>query len=144
MLLHQAPWSGQVAAILGCARVASLRRAELEGEKSLERPRKGARKERKRPQHTKSDDEFNFGSVEEAEGGSVEMSESGHKGSSQKKESKAVNHGGDEAIKGKKTEDELETANSDESENRSEEAESVQVFDSDTLSQPRAKRKRRQ
>ena len=32
---------------------------------------------------------------------------------------------GDDAIKGEKTEDELETANSDESENRSEEAEPV-------------------
>ena len=46
--------------------------------------------------------------------------------------------------KGKKTEDELETANSDVSENRSEEAESVRMFDSDTRNQLRAKRKRRQ
>ena len=53
-------------------------------------------------------------------------------------------HGGDDAIEGEKTEDELETANSDESENRSVEAESVQMFDSDTLNLPRPKRKRRQ
>ena len=53
-------------------------------------------------------------------------------------------HGGDDAIKGEKTEDELETANSDESKNRSEEAESVGMFDLDTLNQPRTKRKRRQ
>ena len=52
-------------------------------------------------------------------------------------------HGGDNAIKGEKTEDELETANSDESENRSEVTESVQMFDSDTLNQPRPKRRRR-
>ena len=51
---------------------------------------------------------------------------------------------GDDAIKGEKTEDELETANSDESENQSEGAESVRMFDSDTLNQPRPKRKRRQ
>ena len=44
-------------------------------------------------------------------------------------------HRGDDAIEGEKTEDELETANSDESENRSEEAESVRMFDSDTLNQ---------
>ena len=93
---------------------------------------------------TKSDDEFDFGSVGEAEGGSAEESESGRKGSSRKKESKPVKHGGDEAIKGKKTEDELETANLDMSENRSEGAESVRMFDSDSLNQPRSKRKRRQ
>ena len=51
---------------------------------------------------------------------------------------------GDDAIEGEKTEDEFETANSDESENRSEQAESVRMFDSDTLNQPRPKRKRRQ
>ena len=38
----------------------------------------------------------------------------------------------------------METAYSDESENRSEEAESVQMFDSDTPDQPTAKRRRRQ
>ena len=53
-------------------------------------------------------------------------------------------HGGDDAIEGEETEDELETANSDESENRSEEAKSIQMFDSDTLNQPRPKRNRRQ
>ena len=36
-------------------------------------------------------------------------------------------HGGDDAIMVEKTEDELETANSDESENRSEIAESVRI-----------------
>ena len=50
----------------------------------------------------------------------------------------------DDAIKGEKTEDELETANSYESDNRSEVAESVRMFDSDKLNQPRPKRKRRQ
>ena len=39
---------------------------------------------------------------------------------------------------------ELETANSDESENRSEAVESVRMFDSDMPDQPRAKRRRRQ
>ena len=53
-------------------------------------------------------------------------------------------HGGDDAIEGEKTEDELETTNSDESKNRSEEAESVRMFDSDTLNQLRPKRKRKQ
>ena len=56
----------------------------------------------------------------------------------------AAKHAGDEAIKGEKTEDELETTNSDENKNRSEKAESVRMFDSDMLNQPRAKRKRRQ
>ena len=64
-----------------------------------------------------SDDEFDFGSAEEAEGGSAEESKSGHKGSNRKKEPKPAKHGGDEAIKGEKTEDEFETTNSDESEN---------------------------
>ena len=49
-----------------------------------------------------------------------------------------------DVVKGLKTKDELETTNSDESENRSEETESVRMFDSDTLTQPRAKWKRRQ
>ena len=53
-------------------------------------------------------------------------------------------HEGDDAIEGEKTEDKLETANSDESKNRTEGAESVRMFDSDTLNQPRPKRKRRQ
>ena len=64
-----------------------------------------------------SDDEFDFGSAEEAEAGSTEEFESGDKGSSRKKEPKATKHGGDEVIKGEKTEEELEIANSDESEN---------------------------
>ena len=48
------------------------------------------------------------------------------------------------AIKGEKIEDKLEKANSDESEKQSEVAESVRMFDSDTLNQPRPKRKKRQ
>ena len=74
----------------------------------------------------------------------MEESESGHKGRSRKKEPKPTKHGGDDAIKGEKTENELEIANLDESKNRSEEAESVRMFDSDTPDQPRAKRRRRQ
>ena len=94
---------------------------------------------------TESEDEFDFRLAEEAEHGSAEEeSESGHKGSSRKKKLKPTNRGGDEAIKGEKTEDELETANSNERENRSKEAESVRMFDSDTRNQPRAKRKRGQ
>ena len=57
---------------------------------------------------------------------------------------KPTMHWGDDAIEGENTEDELEKTNSDEGENRSEEAESVWMFDSDTLNQPRPKRKRRQ
>ena len=80
----------------------------------------------------------------EAERGPAEESGSGQKGSSRRREPKPTTHWGDDAIEGEKTEDELETANLDESENRSEQAESVRMFDSDTLSQPRPKRKRRQ
>ena len=82
--------------------------------------------------------------LKKAEDGSAEESESGHKGSSRKNKPKPSKHGEEEAIKGEKTEDELETANWDESENRSEEDESVRMFDSDTPNQSRAKRKRRQ
>ena len=63
-------------------------------------------------------DEFDFGSAEEAKGGSAEESESGHKGSSRRKEPKPTKHGGDDTIKGERSEDELKTANSDENENR--------------------------
>ena len=42
-----------------------------------------------------------------------------HKGSSRKKEPKPTKHGRDDAIKGEKTEDELEAANLDESEDGS-------------------------
>ena len=65
-----------------------------------------------------SNDEFDFGSAKEVEGGSAEEFEIGHKGSSRRKVPKTTMHGGDDIIKGKKTEDELETANSDESENQ--------------------------
>ena len=77
----------------------------------------GREKERiEKDRDAESDDEFNFGSVEEAEGGSAEESESRHKGSSRMKEPKPTKHGGDDTIKGEKTEDELETTNSNESE----------------------------
>ena len=62
------------------------------------------------------DAEFDFGSAEEVEGESAKESESGHKGSSRKKEPKPIMQGADDAIEGEKTEDKLETANSDESE----------------------------
>ena len=65
-----------------------------------------------------SDDEFDFGSLGEGEGESAD--------------------------KGNKTEDGLETTNSDERENRSEEAESVMVFDLMTPNQPKAMRRKRQ
>ena len=116
----------------------NLRGRRVSRDQAREQERSG------RDRDTESDDEFDFGSVEEVDGGSAEKSESGHKGSSRKKEPKPTMHGGDDAIKGEKTEDKLETANLDESENRSEEAESVRMFDSDTLNQPRPKRKRRQ
>ena len=57
------------------------------------------------------------------------------------RESKPTMHEGDDAIEGEKIEDKWEVANWDESENRSEEAESVRMFDSDTLNQPRPKRR---
>ena len=97
-----------------------------------------------RDRDTKSDAEFDFGSAEEAEGGSAEKSEIGQKGSSRRREPKPTMHREDDAIEGEKTEDKLETANSDESENRSEVPESVRMFDSNTLNQLRPKRKRRQ
>ena len=66
---------------------------------------------------TESDDEFDFGSAEEAEDGSAEKSGSGQKGSSRRREPKPTMHWEDDAIEGEKTEDDLETVNSDESEN---------------------------
>ena len=83
--------------------------------------------------------EFNFGLAEEAEGGSAEESESGSEGNNRKKESKPANHGGDKAIKGKKTKDESETTNSKNSENRSEEVDSVRMFGLETPNQLKAK-----
>ena len=91
--------------------VPNLRGSRVSRDEGREKERSG------RNPDTESDDEFDFGSVEEAESGSVEESKIGHKGSSRKEEPKPTMHGGDEAIKGEKTEDELETANSDESEN---------------------------
>ena len=116
----------------------SLRGREVPKDQAAEQERSG------RDCDTESDDEFDFGSAEEAERGPAEMSGSGQKGSSQRREPKPTLRGRDDAIEGETTEDELETANSDESENRSEEADSVRMFDSDTLNQPRPKRKRRQ
>ena len=109
-------------------------------------PKNRAREQERsgRDRDTELDDEFDFGSAEEAEGGSAEESGSEQKGSNRRREPKPTKHGGDDAIKGEKTKDKLETTNSDESEDRSEVAESVQMFDSDTLNQPRPKRKRRQ
>mgnify|MGYP000364908137 CR=1 FL=1 len=106
--------------------------------------KEGRKKIRRTARDAESNNEFEFGSAEEAEGGSAEESESEHKGSSRKKEPKPTKHGEDDTIKGEKTKDKLVTANSDERENRSEEAESVRMFDSDTLNQLRPKRKRRQ
>ena len=97
-----------------------------------------------RDRDTESDVEFDFGSAEETERGPAEKSGCGQKGSNRRREPKPAMHRGDDAIKGEKTEDELETVNSDESENRSEIAESVRMFDSDMLNQPRPKPKRRQ
>ena len=71
------------------------------------------RREAPKDRNTESDDEFDFGLAEEAEGESTEDFEKGHKGSSRKKKLKQTKLGGDEAIKGEKTEDELETTNSD-------------------------------
>ena len=121
------------------------RRAELEGEKRPARPRKGAGKEQKWP-HAESDDEFDLGLAEGAKDRSAEESVSKRGGSNRKKEQKLVEHGEDEAnkgekaitktwsdmVKGLKTEDELETANSDETKNRSETADSFHMFDSET------------
>ena len=96
---------------------------------------------------TESDFNSEFGSAEEAEvesteeveGGPAEKSGAGHKGSSRRKKPKPTKY----AKEGEKTDDELETANS-ESEDRSEKVESDRRFDSDTLNQPRPKRIKRQ
>ena len=96
-----------------------------------------------------SDEQFDFGSTEEAEAESVEKSESGHESINRRKEPKSVEHGGDEAnkgekaknktwfdvIKGLKTEDIFETTNSDESENGLETEDSVHIFDLETPNQ---------
>ena len=116
----------------------NLRGRTVPNDQAREQERSG------RDRDTESDDEFDFESAEEAEGGSAEKSGSGQKGNNQRKKPKPTEHGGVDTIKGEKTEEELETTNSEESENRSEVAESVQMFDSDTLNQPRPKRKRKQ
>ena len=103
--------------------VPNLRGRRVSRDQAREQERSG------RDRDTESDDEFDFGSAEEAERGPAGKSGSGRKGSSRRREPKPTIHRGDDAIKG---------------ENRSEEAESVRMFDSDTLNQPRPKRKRRQ
>ena len=120
----------------------NLRGRTVPNDQAREQERSG------RDRETESDDEFDFdfdfGSAKDAEGGPAEKSGSGQKGSSRRREPKPTMHWGDDAIEGEKTEDELKTASSDKSENRSEEAESVRRFDSDVLTQARPKRKRRQ
>ena len=91
--------------------------------------------------------EFDFGSVEEAEGGSAKEFKSGHGGNNRREEPKSADQGGDESKKGKnaktkicsdvmkghKIEDELETANSDKSRGEAETADSIRMFDLETL-----------
>ena len=116
----------------------NLRGRKVPEDQAVEQERSG------RDRDSESDDEFDFGSAKEAERRPARKSVCGQKGSSRRRELKPTVHGEDDAIEGEKTDDELETANSDESENRSERAESVQMFDSDMLNQPRPKRKRRE
>ena len=73
----------------------------------------------------KSDDDFDFESVEEAEGGSAEESTSECGGNSRKEEPKPAEQGVDEANQGEKAK----------SENESETADSVRIFDLETLNQ---------
>ena len=122
--------------------VPNLRGRRVPNDQAREQERSGG--DRGGDRDTESDVEFDFGSAEEAERGPAEKSESGQKGSSRRREPKPTVQGEDDAIEGEKTEDELETANSNKSENQSEQAKSVRMFDSDTLNQPRPKRKRRQ
>ena len=102
--------------------VPNLRGREVPKDQAAEHERSGR-------DDTESSDEFDLGSAEEAERGPAEMSSYGQKGSSQRREPKPTMHRGDDAIEGEKTEDELETANSDKSENRSEVADSFRMFD---------------
>ena len=83
----------------------------LRGRKTLDQ---AAEHERSGRDDTESSDEFDLGSAEEAERGPAEMFGSRQKGSSRRREPKPTTHGEDDTIEGKKTEDELETANSDE------------------------------
>ena len=85
-----------------------------------------------RDRESKSDEEFDFGSVEEVEGGSVKEAKNSYRGINQSEELESAEEGGDETkkgekfktktwsdvVKGLKTEDELETTNSDESGNK--------------------------
>ena len=90
--------------------VLGLRHLDLPNLRGRQVPQDHRREqERSRSHRTESEEEFDFRSVEEAEGGPVEEAKSGREGSIRKKESKPAKHGGDEANKGEKTKDELET-----------------------------------
>ena len=115
----------------------NLRRREVPQDHRRKQERSGSHRD------IESDDEFDFWSVAEAGGGSTKESESGREGNNCKEEPKPAKHGVDEANKGEKTKDELDTANSDESENRTVEADSVRMFGSKTSNQLKAKRKKR-
>ena len=114
----------------------------LRGRKEQEKERSGSDPE------AESDEEFDFGSTEEAE--------DEHGGNNQRNESEPAEQGGDEAKKGKKAknktwsdvvkglkiEDKLETTNSYKSGNESETAGSVRMFDSETPNHLEAKQKK--
>ena len=132
--------------------VPNLRGREVPQDHGRERERSGIHHD------TELEVGFNFGSAEEAEGGSAEEFGSRREGSSRQKEPKPAKHRGDESnkgekakteiwsdvVKGMKTKYELETANSDESRNRSEAADSVCMLGSKMSNQLKAKRKKRQ
>ena len=90
------------------------------------------------------DGEFDFEPAEEAEGRI--------KGHNRRKESQTAESGGDKTktkrwskvVKGLKTEDELETTNSDERGIESELFDSIKMFDLDTPNQRKAKRRKGQ
>ena len=65
-------------------------------------------------------------------------------GDEAKKGEKAKTKTWSDVVKGLKTEDELETTNSDESENELERADSVRLFDLETPNQPKATRRKGQ
>ena len=91
--------------------VPNLRGRKVPEDRAREQERRG------RGHDTESDDKYEFGlaeeaeveSVEEVDGVPAEKSEGGQKGSSRREEPKPTEH----AMEGEKTEDELETTNSD-------------------------------
>ena len=109
----------------------------LRGRKNHEREQERGGSDRE----AESDEEFNFGLVEEAEGGNT--------GHNRMKEPESAEQGGDEAnkgekaktktwsnvVKGLKPEDELEISNLDKSGNESETSDSVRMFDSEMPSE---------